>query len=128
MTLPTSVSMDVEKCVTVFFLLAGENILPVVPGQFLKTVADTQNGHVELEDGGVDVGCNFFVDREWTARQDHTLGLPWQLCDLLGTRKHFRVDIEFTETSGDQMRVLGSEKEALSVFLCGSFSEYISFD
>ena len=100
------VTVDVQVGVSVFLLLTGQNVLAVVPREFLETVADTQDRDIQLEHLWVDVRGDLFVDGEWAAGQDHTGGLPWQFGDLLGAWQHFGVDIELTKTSRNQMRVL----------------------
>ena len=100
------VTVDVQMGMSVFLLLTGQNALAVVPGEFLQTVADTQDRDIQLEHLWVDVRGDLFVDGEWASGQDHTGGLPGQFGDLLGAWQHFGVDIEFTQTSRNQMGVL----------------------
>jgi hypothetical protein len=49
------------------------------------------------------------VDGVWTTRENNTSGLPRKLGELLGAREHLRVDIDLTETAGDEVRVLGAK-------------------
>lgn len=46
------------------------------------------------------------VDRVRRARENNTLGCERKIGDLLGARQHLSVDIELTETAGDEVRVL----------------------
>jgi len=102
-------SVDVQIGVPVLLLVAGQHVLAVVPGELLETVADAQDGDPELEDARVDMRGALLVNGERTSREDHTLGLPGQLGDLLGAREHLGVDIELAEASRDEMGVLRSE-------------------
>jgi hypothetical protein len=40
-----------------------------------------------------------------------TLGLPLEVLHLLSAGEHFAVDVEFTASAGDEVRVLGSKVE-----------------
>lgn len=75
---------------------------------FVRKKRGGQFAHIEVEDRGVNVRRIGVVDRVRRPRKDDTLGLEVKILDLLGAREHLRVDIELTETTSDQMAVLGS--------------------
>lgn len=54
--------------------------------------------------------------------RQRTLGLPLEVLDLLSAGEHFAVDVEFTASPGDEVRVLGSkvEDEDAVERLCGT--------
>lgn len=82
----------------------SDNVVGVqTVGDLLQTVADSQNGDTELEEGGVDVRSVLLVDGIRTTGQDDTLGLPGQVGQLLGARQHLGVDIDLAKTAGDEV-------------------------
>ena len=116
-----------EGRVAVFLAFASADILSMVPGNLLQTVADSKDRdlnicqnetlfcyfnqvitYIEIEHCGIDMGRLCIIDRVGRSGQNDTLGLPRQIGHLLRAREHFGIDIEFTETASDQMAVLGS--------------------
>lgn len=88
---------------------SGDDVVGVqTVGDLLQTVADSQNGDTELEEGRVDVRSILLVDGVGTTGQDDTLGLPSQVGQLLSARQHLRVDIDLTETAGDKVGAVES--------------------
>ena len=108
-----AVLLKLEVCVAVLPLLAGCDtcVLSKVPGHLLQSVANSENGHAEVENGVVDVRCALLVDRVRPAGQDDALGCEVEVGQLGGAWQHLRVDIEFAQTSSDQVRVLGPKVE-----------------
>ena len=51
------------------------------------------------------------VDGVRATGEDDSLGFPVEVSDLLGAWEHLCVDVELSESSGDQVRVLGTEVE-----------------
>jgi len=72
-------------------------------GNFLQTVADSQNRDAEIEEGRVDMRSILLVYGVGATRQDDSLGLPSQIGQLLGAREHLGVDIDLAETAGDEV-------------------------
>lgn len=101
-----SVLGDSDDRVTVLSAFTSRDILSVVPGNLLQSVADTENWDTKVENGGVDVWGSLSIDGVWASGEDDTLWLERQILDLLGARKHLGVNVEFTETTGDEMGVL----------------------
>lgn len=108
-----SEASGLQVSVTVFTGGTGDDVIGVeTVSDLLETVADSQNGNAQLEEGGVNVGGALLVDGVGAAREDDTLGLPGQLGELLGAREHLRVDIDLSETTGDQVGVLATKVQA----------------
>jgi hypothetical protein len=104
--------LDVDGGMAVLAVLTGVDILLAVdPSKLLHTVTDTQDGDTKLEDVEINVRSVLVVDRVRTTRENDTLGLPGELRDLLRARQHLGVDVELTQTAGNQMTVLGTEIE-----------------
>lgn len=101
-TLEQSVDMSSEAgglqlSVTVFSGGTGDDVVGVdTVGDLLQTVADTENGDTEFEEGGVNVGSTVLVDGVRATGEDDTLGLPAQIGELLGAGQHLGVDIDFS--------------------------------
>jgi hypothetical protein len=72
-------------------------------GNLLETVADSQNGNTQLEKGGIDVRSVLLVDRVGTTGKNDALGLPGQIRKPLGTWQHLRVDIDLSQTAGNEV-------------------------
>lgn len=86
-----------QVSVTIFAGGTGDNVVGVqTVGNLLETVANSQNGDAQFEEGGVDVGGTLLVHGVRTTGQDDTLGLPGQIGELLGAREHLRVDIDLS--------------------------------
>ena len=100
---------DVEGGGAVLALLTAADLAAVDPGELLHTVADTEDRNVQVEHGWVDVGGVVGVHRVWATGENDTLGLPGELSDLLGAWEHLSVDVELSESSGDEVGVLGTE-------------------
>lgn len=89
---------------TVFPSDSSNNVIRVqAVGDFLQTVADSQNRDTEVEEGGVNVGSVLLIHRVGATRQNDALGLPAQIGQLLGAGKHLGVDIDLAETAGDEV-------------------------
>lgn len=101
---------------------------------YLESVTNTQNGYSTREDVGIHSRSVHIVDRvgrsrendswtrhaqvsqdSWLAKKNGggggvadglTFGLPFQVFDLLRAGEHLAVDVEFTTSSSDEMRVL----------------------
>lgn len=53
-------------------------------GDLLETVANSENGDAQLEEGGVDVGGILLIHRVGTTGQNDSLGAPAEIGQLLG--------------------------------------------
>lgn len=88
-------------------ILAGDTshdiILAQAVSQLLLAVADTKDGNSEVQEGGINVRRAFLVDTVGATGENDTLGLEVEIGQLLGTREHFTVHIELTETARDQV-------------------------
>ncbi|EON33565.1 cytosine deaminase [Gordonia terrae C-6] len=76
----------------------------------LEPVADAEHRDVEVEEGGIEVGCVLGVHRRRTARQDdrdRVLLLDLLDRDVVGD--HLGVDAGLAHPAGDQLRVLRPE-------------------
>jgi hypothetical protein len=71
--------------------------------ELLQTIADTQDGDTEVEEGGIGVGSAVLVNGVRTAGEDNTLGLPSEVGELLGAGEHLGVDIDFSQATGDEV-------------------------
>ena len=86
---------------------ASNDLMFVEPvGNLLQAVANAQYRYPEVESCWVDVRRIFLVDRIRAARENNTGGLPIEISHLLSTRKHLRVDIELSQSAGDEVCVL----------------------
>lgn len=95
--------------VPVFTLCACGDIFAKVPSHFLEAVADSEDGDVQEEDGGVDVRGRGVVDGVGASGEDDAFRGLGEVGEFLGAGEHLRVDIYFSEAAGDEMGVLGSE-------------------
>lgn len=100
---------DFEGGVAVFPLCTCGDVFAEVPSHFLEAVANSQDGDVEVEDGGVDVRGGRVIDGVGASGKDDAFGSPGEVGEFLGAGKHFGVDVYFAETAGDEMGVLRSE-------------------
>ena len=73
----------------------------------LTAVADAQDGHAQLEDGGVVVGCFCVVDAR--------IGLD------------FTIYIALTDAAGDQLVILSAEIQYNDQFMLHAFHPFLSF-
>ncbi len=102
---------------SVLSVLAGNDILSVVPRDLLKTIAYTENWDTEVEHGWVDVWGALLVDGVWASGKDDTLWSKWQIGEPGRAWQHLRVDIELAETTGNKVGILRTESSALSRML-----------
>lgn len=100
---------DFEGGVPVFALCACGDVFAKVPGHFLEAVADSEDGDVQGEDGGVGVRGGGLVDGVGASGEDDAFRGPGEVGEFFGAGEHFRVGIYFSEAAGDEMGVLGSE-------------------
>lgn len=102
---------DFESDATVFALLPCDDAFSVVPRDLLQAVADSEDRDVQVEHFRVDVRRIGGVDGVGTSGEDDARGFPRQVGEFLGAGQHFRVDVQFAESAGDEMRVLRAEIE-----------------
>ena len=95
-------------------MLAGNDVLAVVPCDLLETVAYAENWDAEIEHGWVDVWGSLLVDGVWASGKDDALWSEVQLRELGGAWKHLGVDIELTKAAGDEVGVLRSESSVFT--------------
>ena len=107
-------ALSAQLGASVLSVLAGNDVLAVVPCDLLEAVAYSENWDAEIEHGWVDVGGSLLVDRVWASRKDDTLWSEVQLRERGSAWKHLGVDIELTKAAGDQVGVLRSESSVFA--------------
>ena len=80
--------------------------------QQLHPIADSQDGHTQVEDPSIRQGCLGGVNARWPARQNDPLGLHSCQCGRWSVvAQDDRVDVALADTTRDHLSVLGSEIE-----------------
>lgn len=106
--------VDLDNRLSVLVLQTFLNFSPEDMGQFLHTVANSKDRKVsfsnELPNSFRDVWSTFIIDTGWAAAQDH--GNQLVLSKFLGrdlARIQFTIDVQFTNTTSNQVGILGSK-------------------
>ena len=94
----------------------------------LTAVADAQDGHAQLEDGGVVVGCFCVVDAVGAAGEDEADGVHgFQFFQGGRIGLDFTIYIALTDTAGDQLVILSAEIQYNDQFMLHAFHPFLSF-
>lgn len=81
-------SLGSENGMAIFSSGSGSDVvLAQTVGNLLQTVADTEDGDAEFEEGGVNVGGALLVDGVGTTGEDNTLRLPGEIGQFLSAAK-----------------------------------------
>lgn len=107
-------ALSAQLGASVLSVLAGNNVLAVVPSDLLETVTYAEDWDAEIEHGWVDVWRSLLVDGVWASGKDDTLRSEVQFGELGGTWKHLRVDIELTKAASDEVGILRSESSVFT--------------
>jgi hypothetical protein len=103
-------------CLAIFMFESGHDGPTKNMGHFLHAITNAQYGNVFLADqiphGWRNVRSPFFVDRIRPSRQDNGNDFMFiQILSIYKTRVEFTVDMEFSDTTGNQMGILRAKVE-----------------
>jgi hypothetical protein len=99
-------SFYLQGCVTIFPLLASDNVLPKMPCNLLQPITYSKDWDSQLEDCWVDMWRISFVNRIRPTGEYDTFQFPGKLRNLLGTGQQFRVDIQLSQATCDEVGIL----------------------